>query len=95
MDEALDRLARWYAAHCDGDWEHSFGITIESLDNPGWAVRVDLRLTELEERPLPREEFHRSADDWLIRTVEDGQYRAFCGPLNLGEALSGFLAWAK
>ena len=42
----LERLQRWYLYRCDGDWEHSFGITIETLDNPGWMVTIDLQDTE-------------------------------------------------
>nr|TKK07812.1 hypothetical protein SrhCFBP13529_11555 [Stenotrophomonas rhizophila] len=44
---ALDRLQKWYADQCDGDWEHSFGIRIDTLDNPGWTVSVDLTDTAL------------------------------------------------
>src|ERR1700682_6352449 len=44
----LSELQDWYTAHRDGDWEHQYGVTIESLDNPGWWVRIDLQQTELE-----------------------------------------------
>ena len=27
-------LQSWYQSQCDGDWEHEFGIRIETLDNP-------------------------------------------------------------
>ncbi|WP_312236591.1 Imm53 family immunity protein [Stenotrophomonas sp.] len=37
---------------CNKDWEHTFGITIEALDNPGWHIRIDLIETELEHRPF-------------------------------------------
>jgi hypothetical protein len=33
--DALDFLHRWYAAQCDGDWEHEFGIRLTTPDNPG------------------------------------------------------------
>lgn len=38
----IDRLEDWYQSNCDGDWEHGFGVTIESLDNPGWSLTADL-----------------------------------------------------
>jgi hypothetical protein len=28
-------LQEWYAGRCNGDWEHSFGVSTDSLDNPG------------------------------------------------------------
>jgi ribosomal protein L37E len=39
MDDLLSKLSDWYAAQCDGDWEHEFGIHIGTLDNPGWSVK--------------------------------------------------------
>src|SRR4030095_11402014 len=44
---ALAELERWYRARCNGDWEHSFGITICTLDNPGWSVSIQLTDTVL------------------------------------------------
>jgi hypothetical protein len=45
-------LQRWYEAQCNGDWEHHNGITIESCDNPGWWVKIDLADTSLINREL-------------------------------------------
>ena len=44
---ALARLQRWYAARCDGTWEHQHGISITSCDNPGWWVKIALAGTPL------------------------------------------------
>ena len=41
----LEWLEQWYEKTCDGDWEHIYGISIDTLDNPGWRVRIDLRET--------------------------------------------------
>jgi hypothetical protein len=35
MGEILPWLQGWYATQCDGDWEHEYGVSIETLDNPG------------------------------------------------------------
>ena len=48
--EALEFLQKWYAQQCNGDWEHQQGIQIESFDNPGWLVKVNLKGTDLENR---------------------------------------------
>jgi hypothetical protein len=42
---ALERLQRWYLGECNGDWEHSYGVRIDTLDNPGWIVTIDLHET--------------------------------------------------
>jgi hypothetical protein len=52
MSDDLSWLQRWYSAHCDGEWEHGFGVTIETLDNPGWSVKIDVEGTELVFTPL-------------------------------------------
>ena len=40
----------WYVVQCNGDWEHSSGITITSLDNPGWLVKIELVGTALDNK---------------------------------------------
>ncbi len=39
--DAIERLVRWYAERCDGEWEHHHGVKVESLDNPGWRLEID------------------------------------------------------
>jgi hypothetical protein len=34
-DDLLRWLQDWHAGQCDGDWEHSYGVDIGTLDNPG------------------------------------------------------------
>ena len=38
----IDWLQSWYEKQCNSDWEHNYGIKIETLDNPGWSITVDL-----------------------------------------------------
>jgi hypothetical protein len=46
-ETTLQRLQRWFASNCDQEWEHDFGVKIETLDNPGWLVQIDLIGTPL------------------------------------------------
>jgi hypothetical protein len=92
---SLRALEAWYAAQCDGDWEHSFGITIETLDNPGWAVRIDLADTPLAGRPFEQVRIDRSPDDWLRCSVEAEVFKGAGGPGNLHEIVDVFDRWAK
>ncbi len=43
-------LLKWYCKHCNGDWEHGTGIHIDTLDNPGWSIKINLEDTELEDK---------------------------------------------
>ncbi len=45
---ALEELQNWYLSECNEDWEHSYGVKIETLDNPGWSVTINLEDTYLE-----------------------------------------------
>lgn len=88
-------LQAWYASQCDGDWEHGEGISIDSLDNPGWRVRIDVGRTDLADRTFDRKTIERGEHDWIQAWVEEGKWEAACGPLNLGEALHVFRAWVQ
>ena len=33
-------IDRFYRNHCNDEWEHLYGITIETCDNPGWLVSI-------------------------------------------------------
>ncbi len=91
----LKRLERWYRSQCDGDWEHSEGVEITTLDNPGWSIRISLVDTDLQSRPFEAIKIDRGEDDWLQVWIEDDVWNAAAGPLNLTEALDTFLAWTS
>jgi hypothetical protein len=91
--DALGHLQAWFAAQCDGEWEHGQGVTIESLDNPGWIIRVAVEDTELELKPFEELRIDRTGDDWLHAWRDDEFWHAACGPLNLTEMVQTFLAW--
>lgn len=42
----LGDLQNFYA-NCNGDW-HLYGVRINTLDNPGWSVKIDLEETNLD-----------------------------------------------
>ena len=95
MDDVLARIERWYAGHCDGSWEHQYGLRVETIDNPGWRIEIDLIGTPLLQRTLDELMVDRSEADWLRYRVRDGKFEGFGGPGNLKELLLIFLAWAE
>jgi hypothetical protein len=95
MSDLLVRLQAWYASQCDGDWEHSEGVEIGTLDNPGWYVRVSLTDT-----PLDGVEFVDVSElgpevDWIDCRVREGKWEGHGGPHKLEELLRRFLDWAE
>jgi hypothetical protein len=84
-------LQSWYASQCDGEWEHSHGISIITLDNPGWKVEIDLSGTKYPSLSRPvHEENYGDEVEWLRCWVEDRRFHAACGPQKLADVLEIF-----
>jgi len=93
--DLLTWIQNWYYKHCDGDWEHEYGVKIDTLDNPGWAVDIDLVDTDLESASFERIEVERSEQDWVHCSVQEQIFRGRGGPKNLEDILEIFRQWAS
>ena len=93
----LQRLQDWYRDQCNEDWEHSFGVKIDTLDNPGWMLKIDLIETALERKAFEsRDRGDSDVDsDWIACKVEANQFVGYGGADNLSELLRTFLNWAE
>jgi hypothetical protein len=89
----LSGLEQWYAARCNGDWQHQYGVSIETLDNAGWRIKIDLRDTPKQNVPLDLQKLERTDINWIQCWTERDQFHIACGPLNLSEAIDIFLQW--
>lgn len=49
----LNWLMNWYNTQCDGNWEHDYGILIETTDNPGWSIEINLQNTSVNDLEIP------------------------------------------
>ena len=99
--DLLDRLQTWYLANCDGEWEHKHGIRIETLDNPGWLVKIELAHTALIRRPFAEiaegigAAGHPVQSHWLHCSVRDGVWEGAADGNQLNRLLALFLEWAE
>lgn len=97
----LARIQAWYSAQCDGEWEHASGISIESLDNPGWWVKIRLLGTSLAGRAFV--EIAENVDAqrfalgsrWLSCRVEGDTWHGAGDETQLERILIEFLLWAE
>lgn len=95
----LTQIQDWYFSQCDGDWEHQYGLKIETLDNPGWSLEIDLAETELEQKPFKLVEKGTGVEsvendpDWYSCKIEDKKFICHCGPHHLGTVFQIFLRW--
>ena len=102
--DSLTWLMQWYLAECNSDWEHSCGVKIDTLDNPGWTLKIDLRETDLQGRSFKRVERGEPASDleewralgsWLVADVKGDSFEAACGPLDLLAVIEIFRQWVE
>lgn len=90
--DVVKSLEDWFSAQCDEDWEHSFGISIETIDNPGWSVEIGLIDTAWANISLPFSRAERSDSDWIQIEVREGKFIGSGGVRNLNEILRKFLS---
>ena len=91
---AIQRLVVWFQSQCDGDWEHGDGIVIESMDNPGWWIKIAVEGTELDEKEFSPVTVRRTEADWISAARVQGIVDIQCGSGNLEEAVALFCDWA-
>src|SRR5688500_9098291 len=92
-DSTLQWIQKWYASRADEEWEHQYGIQIETFDNPGWGVKIDVKETPwqyIEFSPINTED---RDDDWLMCEVRDGRFIAAGDPTKLETILTTFKNW--
>lgn len=93
--DAFQFLQSWYKLQCNGEWEHQCGITLESLDNPGWRIQISLAETDLENEGFARVDFEASDSDWYHCWVEEKTFHGACSSDNLNKIFEIFQKFAS
>ena len=79
-------LQDWYSSNCDREWEHENGIKIQTLDNPGWLLEIEIlnisSIIPLKEYEL----FEVSEQNWIGYDVTEHKFAA-CGDSTKLEAM--------
>lgn len=93
MDEIISWIEKWPLENSNQKVNGESNFLIRTLDNPGWKVFVNLKGTELENKPFSIIRINRSEDDWIYCIVQDYEFKSACGPENLIEVLLIFINW--
>ena len=93
--ELLKWLEEWYQAECNGDWEHCYGVRINTVDNPGWWVEIDIEDTSLREKEFETIRKNINDDNWMICRTEDGKFIGDGDPSKLATILQIFKDWVE
>jgi hypothetical protein len=86
----IEKLQLWYSRQCDGSWEHQYGVSIDTLDNPGWSVVVDLVGTDLQSMQMEPISEEENEQDWIRCKIENGKFVGNGSPLKLNAILHAF-----
>ena len=93
MGEGLGALQAWFAAHCDGNWEQEYGVTIGTVEEPGWE-----RASISSERGSGKRAGVRvrsAVGDWCEAWCDGYTFHAVGGTHNLDELLGTFVTFAE
>jgi hypothetical protein len=92
--EIIEKIQKWYISQCDGDWEHGYGISIGTLDNPGWTVHINVTkiVGENFQKNLLADD--KSETNWIFCSIEKGEFIGHGDPTKLRLILETFLQWA-
>jgi hypothetical protein len=93
MSKSIEFLQKWYKSQCDGVWEKKYGITIETVDNPGWWIEIDLENTEHVNKKFEKQKQDLGDNDWFFCFVRDQKIQGSSSPQYLGFILSQFCNW--
>lgn len=91
----LNWLSEWYSFNCDGSWEHFYGVKIETLDNPGWSVTIDLTDTPLDNKAFEEYEIDNGDEDWIRCWVENHVFHGVGDSRKLEMILLKFKEYAE
>lgn len=81
--DMLQWLQNWYQSQCNGDWEHQYGISINTIDNPGWSIKIDIYNTALEGLEINYQVVQVDEDNWYGFKADKYKFEAFGDPTKL------------
>ena len=94
MENNIVWLQQWYRSQFNGKGDQHFGISITTLDNPGWHLIINLKGTKYEGKTFRTIEKNLDTEiDWYFCSLEDDKFDAACGPKNLSDVLEIFKNW--
>jgi hypothetical protein len=82
-DSILVWIQNWFLSNCDGNWEHENIIKIQTLDNPGWSISIDLNYTALAQLTIKSGLIDNAEDDWYTYEIKNAVYKAAGDPNKL------------
>lgn len=93
--DTLKWLENWYSSLCNGEWENYYGVKIDTLDNPGWIVEIDIVKTSLDGKQFDAILIDNGENDWVNCKVENGKFVGVGDKSKLSYIIDSFKSWCK
>lgn len=90
---SIETIASWYKKNVRQDEPNTLIINIESLDNPGWWVTINLKGTDFEKETFSKIENEKTQNDWIKLFVRTSKFEGFGDPFKLDTILKCFGTW--
>lgn len=92
MKDFLTLVNTWYQSKCDGVWEHSYGFSLDNIDNPGWCIKIT---GENNKKVLSITSDIDTEDFWLSITSNENSFIGYSGILSFDRLLEYVVEWLE
>lgn len=93
MENVFSWLQKWYELQGHVDLKNNSGIIIDTVDNPGWYLTINLMSTNCQNKPFDLLKLKKNETEWLFCIVRNNIFEAGCDPTSLEKILMVFKNW--
>ena len=91
----LEWLDDWYQRQCNGEWEHRQGVSLKSLDNPGWHLTIRLAGTSAVNTRPQQLRLDTRSGEWLACSIAAECFEGSGDPRKLEQIIGVFRRWVE
>jgi Immunity protein 53 len=89
----LEWLEAWYQRQCNGEWEHRLGMQLQTLEDPGWHLTINLSGTSAANARPQRLSFDTPCGDWIDCSIGGERFEGQGDPRKLEQIIGVFRHW--
>jgi hypothetical protein len=91
----LEWLDDWSQRQCNGEWEHRQGVSLKSLDNPGWHLTIRLAGTSAVNTRPQQLRLDTRSGGWLACSIAAECFEGSGDPRKLEQIIGVFRRWVE
>jgi hypothetical protein len=91
----LEWLDGWYQRQCNGEWEHTQGVRLKSLDDPGWHLTINLAGTSAVNARPQELRLDTQSGGWLACSIAGECFEGSGDPRKLEQIIGVFRRWVE